>query len=66
MLIAIISDIHDNLVNLTKCLNWCNANKIKTIICCGDITNNPLKQMVTACAEGAIAANSVFREISSQ
>ena len=39
MLIAIISDIHDNLVNLTKCLNWCNANKIKTIICCGDITN---------------------------
>ena len=39
MLIAIIADIHDNLVNLTKCLNWCKANKIKKIICCGDITN---------------------------
>jgi thioredoxin reductase (NADPH) len=29
----------------------------------GDITNNPLKQMVTACAEGAVAANSVFRDL---
>lgn len=40
MKIAIISDIHDNLVNLEKCLNWCRQNKIKKIICCGDITNN--------------------------
>jgi len=39
MLIAIIADIHDNLVNLTKCLNWCKKSKIKKIICCGDITN---------------------------
>lgn len=31
----------------------------------GDITNNPLKQMVTACAEGAIAANSAYRELNS-
>jgi len=40
MKIAIISDIHDNLVNLENCLNWCNKNGIKEIICCGDITNS--------------------------
>jgi len=32
----------------------------------GDITNNPLKQMVTACGEGAVAANSVFMELNKQ
>jgi len=40
MKVAIISDIHDNLVNLEKCLNWCRDNKIDKIICCGDITNS--------------------------
>lgn len=40
MKIAIVSDIHDNLVNLKKFLNWCEQEKIKTMICCGDITNN--------------------------
>lgn len=39
MLLAIISDIHDNLINLNKCLNWCKNNKIKKIICCGDVCN---------------------------
>jgi len=38
MVIAIISDIHDNLVNLTKCLNWCQNAEIKKIISCGDMT----------------------------
>ncbi|MFA5024581.1 MAG: YfcE family phosphodiesterase [Patescibacteria group bacterium] len=38
MLIAIISDIHDNLANLEKCLIWCQANKVEKIICCGDVT----------------------------
>ena len=27
------------------------------------ITNNPLKQIVTACGEGAVAANSVHKEL---
>ncbi|MBI4812599.1 YfcE family phosphodiesterase [Candidatus Falkowbacteria bacterium] len=40
MKVAIISDIHDNLVNLEKCLNWCRANGISRLICCGDITNS--------------------------
>jgi putative phosphoesterase len=39
MLIAIISDIHDNLANLEKCLSWCQQSKINSLICCGDITN---------------------------
>lgn len=39
MVIAIISDIHDNRVNLTKCLNWCQNKGIKKIISCGDTTN---------------------------
>lgn len=38
MLIAIISDIHDNLANLEKCLNWCQKEKIEKIICLGDVT----------------------------
>lgn len=38
MLIAIISDIHDNLETLKKCLTWCSNNKINSLICCGDIT----------------------------
>jgi len=40
MRLAIISDIHDNLANLDKVLNWVKNNKINKIICLGDITNN--------------------------
>jgi len=40
MLIAIISDIHDNLPNLDKCLNWCQKNEVKKIIFCGDATTS--------------------------
>jgi len=29
----------------------------------GDVTNNPLKQIVTACAEGAIATYSAYQEL---
>ena len=36
---------------------------IKSIFAAGDITDNPLKQIVTACGEGATAANSVYREL---
>ncbi len=39
MKIAIISDIHDNIVNLEKSLIWCNKNSIAALICCGDVTN---------------------------
>ncbi|MDD4901984.1 MAG: YfcE family phosphodiesterase [Patescibacteria group bacterium] len=39
MKIAVISDLHDNLVNLRKCLSWCGQNNIEKLICCGDVTN---------------------------
>lgn len=39
MRIAIISDIHNNEVNLQKVLNYCEREKISTIICCGDLAS---------------------------
>ncbi len=39
MLIAIISDIHDNLANLKICLDWIEKIKFEKIICLGDVTN---------------------------
>ncbi len=33
------------------------------IFAAGDVTNNPLKQIITACGEGAVAADSVYKEI---
>ncbi|HEX8974536.1 MAG TPA: YfcE family phosphodiesterase [Patescibacteria group bacterium] len=39
MLIAIISDVHDNIPNLKKVLDYCNANRIEKIICCGDLAS---------------------------
>ena len=40
MLVLIISDIHDNRPNLTKCLSWAKKQKIDKIICTGDVTNS--------------------------
>lgn len=40
MLIAIISDVHNNEVNLKKVLNYCELNKIEKIICCGDLASD--------------------------
>jgi putative phosphoesterase len=37
--IAIISDTHDNEMNLKKVLNFCAQKEIDTIICCGDLTS---------------------------
>jgi len=39
MRLVIVSDIHDNIPNLKKCLDWCQNNNIKKIICCGDVCN---------------------------
>lgn len=39
MKLAIVSDIHDNIPNLEKFLNWCVSEKIEKIICCGDVAN---------------------------
>ncbi|MFA6973647.1 MAG: metallophosphoesterase family protein [Parcubacteria group bacterium] len=39
MKIAIISDIHNNEVNLKKVLDYLRREKIATIICCGDLAS---------------------------
>lgn len=39
MRLAVISDIHDNLVNLKKSLTWFKTNGVEKIICVGDIAN---------------------------
>lgn len=36
MKVAIISDIHDNIPNLNKVLNYLNKEKIDKLVCCGD------------------------------
>ncbi len=36
---------------------------VKGIFACGDVRENPLKQIITACSDGAIAANSLYEEI---
>lgn len=46
MKVVIISDIHDNLENLKKCLDWCRGKKIEKIICCGDVTNSESLQFL--------------------
>lgn len=48
--------------------NYIKVNKkqetnISGVFAAGDITNNPLKQIITACSEGAIAAKSIFEEL---
>jgi hypothetical protein len=39
MLIAIMSDIHDNIPNLKKVLDYCASNKVEKIICLGDLAS---------------------------
>lgn len=38
--LAIIADIHDNLVNLNHFLDWVKTQSIDTLICAGDVTNS--------------------------
>jgi len=39
MKIIIISDVHNNLLNLKKVIDYSSENKIKNIICCGDLAS---------------------------
>ena len=39
MKFVVISDIHDNLANLEKCLNWGRGEGVENAICCGDAVN---------------------------
>lgn len=54
MKIAIISDIHDNHVNLQAFLKWAKENQIGEIICCGDVTNDETLKILSEGFRGSI------------
>jgi uncharacterized protein len=54
MLIAIISDIHNNEVNLLKVLNYCKEREIETIICCGDLASDETLEFMNDNFSGTI------------
>lgn len=66
MLIAICSDSHDNIANINKFLNYCAQHQIKTIIHCGDITEDETKKYFTANFTGKINFAAGNAEISVQ
>lgn len=63
MLIAVISDIHDNLAYLKIFLDWSKNNKIKKIICCGDVTNLDTVKYLSTNFSGEIFLISSTREL---
>jgi uncharacterized protein len=54
MKIAIISDIHNNQVNLKKVLDFCAKEKIETIICCGDLASQEMLDFLNDKFSGTI------------
>lgn len=54
MLVAIISDVHNNTVNLEKVLNYCKNNEISTIICCGDLASEETSDFLNDNFDGTI------------
>ena len=54
MKVIIISDIHDNLINLEKCLNWSKENKATELICCGDMANSETLKFLSKHFSGKI------------
>ena len=54
MQIAIISDIHDNIPNLTKVLDYCREKKIEKIICCGDLASMEMLDLLNDNFQGEI------------
>jgi putative phosphoesterase len=54
MKIAIISDVHNNLVNLKKVLDFCAREDIKEIICCGDLASQETLEYFSDNFAGAI------------
>lgn len=54
MKIVIISDVHDHLPNLKKVLDYCVKEKIKKIICCGDLASQESLDFLNDNFEGEI------------
>ncbi len=56
MKIIIISDIHDNLLNLDKVLNYAKEHKIDKMICCGDFGSEETISYLSKNFKGSIRA----------
>lgn len=54
MRFAIISDTHDHIKNFTKVISFLNAQKINTILHCGDICNQEIITEAEKLFEGKI------------
>lgn len=54
MKIAIISDTHDNLINIKKCLAFCNKKKVKYLLHCGDWCGLPTMRFIRKNFSGRI------------
>jgi len=54
MQIAIISDIHNNEINLDKVLRYCEQQKITTLICCGDLASKEVLELMNDNFSGTI------------
>ena len=52
-------ELENDFISVDKKMKTC----CKGVFASGDVTNNPLKQIITACSEGAIAATSAYHEI---
>ncbi|MFZ2193099.1 MAG: YfcE family phosphodiesterase [Candidatus Moraniibacteriota bacterium] len=52
--IVIISDIHNNEINLKKVLDYCEREKIETIICCGDMASKEVLDFMNDTYSGII------------
>ena len=54
MRLAIISDSHDNLENLSKFLNWAKEGKIQMIVHCGDVASSQTLKRILNNFEGKV------------
>ncbi len=54
MKFGIVSDTHDNMANFNKIIDFLNAQKITTILHCGDICNQELMDEATKHFNGQI------------
>lgn len=54
MKIAILADIHDNLPNLKRCLDWCRHERVSRLVVCGDLTSRRTAAYLAANFSGPI------------
>ncbi|HPW44698.1 MAG TPA: hypothetical protein PLX67_03235 [bacterium] len=47
-MLAVFSDLHDNLINLQLWAKWCQATGIQTAVFCGDLTNSDTFQQLAS------------------